>query len=87
MAEYIKRSDAMKICREYSSHCFTTNDASGQDIADRIEDDIVKLPTVDAVEIVRCEECKYSEKHATQYPCSHCKNCYTDKFERRDKDA
>ena len=58
MAEYIKRSDAMRICQQYSSHCFSTNDASGQDIADRIENDIVKLPTADVVEVVRCRDCK-----------------------------
>lgn len=57
MAEYIKRSDAMKVCQDYSSHCFTTNDASGQDIADRIENDIVVIPTADVVEVVRCKEC------------------------------
>ncbi len=62
MAEYIKRADAMKICQEYSSHCFISNDASGQDIADRIEDDIVKLPTADVVEVVRCKDCMYCTK-------------------------
>ena len=60
MAEYIKRSDAMKICQEYSSHCFTSNDANGQDIADRIEDDIVKIPTADVAEVVRCRNCKHA---------------------------
>lgn len=61
MVEYIKRSDAMKICQEYSSHCFVSNDANGQDIADRIEDDIVKIPTADVVEVkCRCKDCRYT---------------------------
>lgn len=59
MAEYIKRTDVMKICREYSKHCFNSNDACGQDIADRIENDVVALPTADVVEVVRCKDCKY----------------------------
>ena len=59
MAEYIKRSGAMSICQGYSSHCFTTNDANGQDIADRIENDIIKQPTADVVEVVRCRDCKH----------------------------
>ena len=58
MAEYIKRTEVMKICREYSKHCFNSNDAYGQDIADRIEDDIVALPTADVVEVVYCADCK-----------------------------
>lgn len=44
IADYIKKSDAMKICEEYSSHCFENSDARGQDIADRILDDIVDIP-------------------------------------------
>lgn len=51
MAEYIKRADAMQICQGYSQHCFETNDSKGQDIADRIEDDIVEIPTADVVEV------------------------------------
>ena len=42
MADYIKRSDAMTICEGYSQHCFETNDSRGQDIADRILDDIAE---------------------------------------------
>lgn len=59
MAEYIKRTDVMKICEGYSEHCFNSNDANGQDIADRILDDVVELPTADVVEVVRCVDCKH----------------------------
>lgn len=51
MAEYIKRYDAMKICQNYSTHCFSVSDAKGQDIADKIEDEIAEIPTADVVEV------------------------------------
>lgn len=51
MAEYIKRTDVMKICEGYSEHCFSSNDAKGQDIADRILDDVVEIPTADVEEV------------------------------------
>lgn len=59
MAEYIKRTDVMKICEYYSEHCFCSSDARGQDIADRIFDDVVEIPTADVVEVVRCKKCEY----------------------------
>lgn len=51
MAEYIKRTDVMRICEDYSQHCFNSSDARGQDIADRIFDDVVEIPTADVVEM------------------------------------
>ena len=57
MPEYIKRMSAMTICERYSQHCFETNDNRGQDIADRIFDEITDIPTVDVVEVVRCVQC------------------------------
>ena len=84
MAEYIKRVDVMKICESYSEHCFNSNDASGQDIADRILDDVIETPTADVVEVKDCEQCIHYGKHVTEYPCSHCRNCYTDKFQPND---
>lgn len=66
MAEYIKRADAMKICRGYSQHCFKINDAKGQDIADRIEDDILEIPTADVVEV----------KHGNWRQNQHCRRIY-----------
>ena len=34
----------------------------------------------DFVEVKDCNLCAFNSRHATEYPCSHCKNCYTDKF-------
>lgn len=48
---YIKMRDVMKICEGYSEHCFNSNDARGQAIADRILDDVVELPTANVVEV------------------------------------
>ena len=36
---------------------------------------------MDVVEKRNCEKCIHFGKHATEYPCSHCRNCYTDKFQ------
>lgn len=58
MADYIKRSDAMTICERYSEHCFETSDSRGQDIADRILDDIAEMRTADVVEVVHCADCR-----------------------------
>lgn len=45
-------------------------------------------PSADVEEKRDCDLCIFNSRHATEYPCSHCKNCYTDKFkpceERRD---
>ena len=34
----------------------------------------------DFVKVKDCNLCIYNSRHATEYPCSYCKNCYTDKF-------
>ncbi len=68
MAEYIKRSDVMKICEDYSQHCFNSNDSNGQDIADRILDDVVEIPTSDVEEVKRG---KWIKKR-NMYECSIC---------------
>ena len=57
MPEYIKRMSAMTICERYIQHCFETDDNRGQDIADRIFDEITEIPTADVVEVVRCGQC------------------------------
>lgn len=73
MAEYIKRYDAMKICQNYSTHCFSVSDAKGQDIADKIEDEIAEIPTADV------EEVKHGEWKTVVYndtciaTCSSCR--------------
>ena len=40
-------------------------------------------PTADVVEFKDCEQCIHSGKQVTEYPCSHCRYCYTDKFQPR----
>lgn len=74
MAEYIKRADAMKICQGYSQHCVETNDAIGQDIAERIEDNIIAIPTADVKEVKHGYwEDLYKGKYDNPlYTCSEC---------------
>jgi hypothetical protein len=74
MADYIKRSDAMTICERYSEHCFETSDSRGQDIADRILDDIAEMRTADVVEVKHGHwiSIPYNPKKPYPYECSRC---------------
>ena len=64
----------MKICEGYSEHCFNSNDSKGQDIADRILDDVVELPTADVEEVKHGYwKDRYGNKYANHlYECSIC---------------
>lgn len=42
------------------------------------------IPAADVVEKKDCGQCKYFQKSPWEYPCSHCRNCYTDKFKPKD---
>ena len=73
----------MKICEDYSQHCFNSNDARGQDIADRILDDVVEIPTADVVEVKYgkwiddiqefTSPAGVTQKYLCGYKCSLCK--------------
>lgn len=43
-------------------------------------DIFAEIPSADVEQKKDCEMCVNFGKHATEYPCSHCRNCYTDKF-------
>jgi DNA-directed RNA polymerase subunit RPC12/RpoP len=78
MAEYIKRTDVMKICEGYSEHCFSSSDAKGQDIADRILDDVVEIPTADVEEVKHGYWIEQEDMFcAVYYTCSNCRNDWT----------
>lgn len=47
-------------------------------------DVFAEVPTAEVEEKKDCEKCIHFGKHATEYPCSHCRNCYTDKFQSND---
>ena len=53
MADYIDREELKKVIREdeYSSNALN------------MLDDILSMPSVDAVEVTRCEYCKHWDKH------------------------
>ena len=43
-----------------------------------------EVADADVEEHKDCKKCIHLDKHATEYPCSHCRNCYTDKFQPND---
>ena len=63
MPEYIRRMSAMTICERYRQHCFESNDDRGQDIAERIFDEITETPTAEVVKVVRCKDCKHCHEY------------------------
>ena len=74
MAEYIDREELIKNLNKFAPEYYNA----------LINQLIIKQPTADVVEVRDCEQCIYFGKHATEYPCSHCRNCYTDKFQPND---
>ena len=46
-----------------------------------IADVIREQPAADVQEKKDCEKCIHFSRHATEYPCNYCRNCYTDKFQ------
>lgn len=60
MAEYIKRTDAVKIAEKYGlSNGSVLGRHTG--LADCIARDISELPAADVAEVVRCKDCKYGD--------------------------
>ena len=43
-----------------------------------------EVEDADVEENKDCEKCIHFGKYATEYPCSYCRNCYTDKFQPND---
>lgn len=67
MAEYIKRTDAVKIAEKYG---LANGSVLGRHtgLADCIARDISELPAADVVPVVRCKDCK----HRTEFGnCGH----------------
>lgn len=58
MAEYIKRTDAVKIAEKYG---LANGSVLGRHtgLADCIARDISELPAADVTSVVRCKDCKY----------------------------
>lgn len=74
MAEYIKREDAI------SAVCFGCNQQFSDEPCEpsdcSIRQAIMATPTADAVEVVRCKDCKYWGKHGGCIPHEHLHKCY-----------
>ena len=43
-----------------------------------------EVEDADVEENKDCKKCIHFDKHVTEYPCSHCRNCHTDKFQPND---
>ena len=43
-----------------------------------------EVADADVEENKDCKKCIHFDKNATEYPCSYCRNCYTDKFQPND---
>ena len=64
-----------EVCKDYLINCAEHGEA------ERINNPCTKFKNkADYVEVKDCNLCVFNSRHATEYPCSHCKNCYTDKF-------
>ena len=74
MAEYIDREELIENLNKFAPEYYNA----------LINQLITKQPTADVEENKDCEQCIHFGKHATEYPCSHCRNCYTDKFQPND---
>ena len=79
MADYIKRSDVMSICESYSQHCFETSDSRGQDIADRILDDVCVMPVADVEEVKHGKWKEHFAFDCWHYDCPFCDDGYATK--------
>lgn len=89
--EYIDRETVKKILEESMTKIAKeVNDnespiVKGYLLAkDHAIDYVNLVPAADVVEKKDCEQCKYLHKSPWEYPCSHCRNCYTDKFKPKD---
>lgn len=51
------------------------------DFAEALINTLEKISKSDIDEEAPCDRCKHFTKNSSQYPCSHCRNCYTNKFE------
>ena len=73
MADYIDRAELIKNLNKFAPEYYNA----------LINQLITNQPTADVVEVKDCGQCIHFGKHATEYPCSHCRYCYTDKFQPR----
>lgn len=65
MSEYIKRDDVIDLLEKVlnAEEFFDTDNAKAQsDLALWFEERISELPKADAVEVVRCKDCKHHEE-------------------------
>ena len=59
--DLISREAAVAVCSAEYKECLRKSDWSGDTVAWNIGFQLKQLPAVDAVEVVRCKDCKFSQ--------------------------
>ena len=74
MPNYIDRDVAIKVLQKSNnSHAETSRDVC---LLERNVRLLKEQPTIDAVEVVRCKDCKYWSRREGCVPFQHLHNCY-----------
>ena len=81
MAEYIDKEKLLQKLSRMIDYCKNDSKVNGLTALFQVGDAIMDCPAADVQEKKDCEKCIHFGRHATEYPCSHCRNCYTDKFQ------
>ena len=61
MSDYIKRKDAYTIANDIAMMYATEDTRREYGVADSITQEILRLPSADVVEVVRCKDCEHFE--------------------------
>ena len=84
MTKYIDKEKLLQKLSRMIDYYKNDNKVNGLTALFQVGDAIMDCPTVEVEEKKDCEKCIHFGRHATEYPCSHCRNCYTDKFQPND---
>ena len=80
--EYISRVDAFNKLNYIRAQA---EDSKERNTCTRMVAALLEVPVADAKATKNCEECEHFSKSSSQYPCSHCRNCYIDQFKAKIK--
>ena len=81
MAKYIDKEKVLQKLSRMIDYCKNDSKVNGLTALFQAADAIIDCPTVEVEEKKDCERCIHFDRHATEYPCNYCRNCYTDKFQ------
>lgn len=78
--EYISRAEAFN---RLNTIRMQAEDSKERNTCTRMVAALLEVPVSDVKVTRNCEECDHFSKSSSQYPCSHCRNCYIDQFKAR----